>query len=185
MTKAIDPKDFREMTAETIGLDLLKALLDEIRLMPDVWQKLTKRKQDDIIERLRSRVGVNVKMAVHTLAAAGRTVVAGDLDQITIKDGVKAVVKFSQAAPNMHELYEASGKAVLIVVASADNHTAGMDDVEGEEDQRAFDMGHEYHDNDGGGMPEGSPVEGEVVDAEIVEPLALDAPPEEETETAE
>lgn len=36
MTKAIDPKDFREMTAETIGLDLLKALLDEIRLMPDV-----------------------------------------------------------------------------------------------------------------------------------------------------
>ena len=78
------PQDFRTMTAETIGKDLLGALLSEIKLLPDLWPKMSKAKQDDVIDRLRSRVETNVRMAVHILAAQGRTVVAGDLDQITI-----------------------------------------------------------------------------------------------------
>ena len=142
------PQDFRNMTADTIGKDLLQALVMELKLLPEPWQKLTKKKQDDIIDRLRNRVETNVKMAVHMLAAEGRTVVAGDLDQITIKDGVKAVVKFGTGAANLHELYEVAGKSVLVVVANAADHTGGMNDVTGEDDQRAMDLGHEYHDND-------------------------------------
>jgi ribosome modulation factor len=156
------PNDFRAMTAETVGKDLLSALVTELKLLPDVWVKLSKAKQDDIIDRLRDRITSNVGMAVHTLASAGRTVVSGDLDQITIKDGVKAVIKFGANAPSLHELYEASGKAVLVVVASADDHTGGMDEVEGEVDQRGLDLGKEYTDEDGDGMA-GS---GDVVDVE-------------------
>lgn len=156
------PQDFRNMTADTIGKDLLQALVMELKLLPEPWQKLTKKKQDDIIDRLRNRVETNVKMAVHMLAAEGRTVVAGDLDQITIKDGVKAVVKFGTGAANLHELYEVAGKSVLVVVANAADHTGGMNDVTGEDDQRAMDLGHEYHDNDGGGM-DGGDGEGEVL----------------------
>lgn len=160
------PQDFRNMTADTIGKDLLQALVMELKLLPEPWQKLTKKKQDDIIDRLRNRVETNVKMAVHMLAAEGRTVVAGDLDQITIKDGVKAVVKFGTGAANLHELYEVAGKSVLVVVANAADHTGGMSDVTGEDDQRAMDLGHEYHDNDGGGMDEAGTsdvIEGEVL----------------------
>lgn len=146
------PQDFRTMTADTIGKDILAALVAELKLLPEPWPKLPKAKQDDIIDRLRSRVDTNVKMAVHLLASQGRTVVAGDLDQITIKDGVKAVVKFSSGAPNLHELYDVAGKAVLVVVANAADHTGGMDEIKGENEQRAMDLGHEYHENDGGGM---------------------------------
>lgn len=158
------PQDFRSMTANTVGKDLLNGLLLELKLLPQPWPKLSKAKQDDIIDRLRSRVEANIKMAVHLLAAEGRTVVAGDLDQITIKDGVKAVVKFGFNAPNLHELYEVAGKAVLVVVTSPETHTAGMDEVHGEADQRGIDLGHEYHDNDGGGMDgaAGTVIEGEV-----------------------
>lgn len=156
------PQDFRTMTADTIGKDLLQALVLELKLLPEPWPKLAKKKQDDIIDRLRNRVETNVKMAVHLLAAEGRTVVAGDLDQITIKDGVKAVVKFSSAAPNLHELYDVAGKAVLVVVANAADHIGGMDEVQGEVDQRGLDLGHEYHENDGGGM-EGDAIEGETL----------------------
>ena len=81
------PQDFRTMTAESVGKDLLSALVTEIKLLPDTWPKIPQKKQDDIIDRLRERVDSQVKMAVHLLAAEGRTVVAGDLDQITIKDG--------------------------------------------------------------------------------------------------
>ena len=91
-------KDAREMTAETVGKDLLQALLAELRLLPKPWEQLPQGRQDDVIDRLRRRVETNVKMAVHLLAAQGRIVVAGAMDQITIKDGVKAVVKFAAGA---------------------------------------------------------------------------------------
>lgn len=156
-----DKQDFRQMTADTIGKDLLSGLVTELKLLPKPWPELSKAKQDDIIDRLQARVERNVGMAVHLLAAEGRVVVAGDLDQITIKDGVKAVVKFGSNAANLNELYEHSGKMVLVVVANPADHTSGMDEIEGETDQRAMDLGHEYRDDDGGGM------DGKVVDAEF------------------
>lgn len=155
--------DFRTMTADSIGKDMLSALVTEIKLLPDPWVKLSKAKQDDVIDRLRSRVESNVKMAVHLLAAEGRIVVAGDLDQITIKDGVKAVVKFGSGAANLHELYDVAGKAVLVVVANAAEHIGGMDEVRGESDQRAMDLGNEYDPNgDGKGMGDGNTIDGEA-----------------------
>jgi hypothetical protein len=146
-TQSDELKELLSMTSESLGKDLLQALVQEIKLMPDAWVKLSQKKQDDVIDRLRNRVDHNVKMAVHLIAAEGRTVVAGDLDQITIKDGVKAVVKFGSGAPNLHELYEHSGKAVLVVVATPTQHTGGMGDVKGEADQRAMDLGKEYDPN--------------------------------------
>lgn len=163
--KTDDVKALLSMTSETVGRDLLQALVQEIKLLPDTWVKLSKAKQDDVIDRLRNRVEHGVKMAVHLISAEGRTVVVGDLDQITIKDGVKAVVKFGTHAANLHELYEASGKAVLVVVSNPDQHTGGMDDIKGESDQRAMDLGHEYDPNgDGKGMDGDNGV---IVDAEI------------------
>ncbi|MGA7781140.1 MAG: Rmf/CrpP family protein [Paraburkholderia sp.] len=163
------PHDFRAMTADSIGKDLLSALVTELKLLPDTWVKLSQKKQDDIIDRLRARVASQVGMAVHTLASAGRTVVAGDLDQITIKDGVKAVIKFSAAAASLHELYDAQSKAVLVVVASAEDHTGGMDEIKGESDQRAMDLGKEYTSQDGDGM-DGPPGDDVIdVDARQIE----------------
>lgn len=66
--------DFRQMTADTIGKDLLGALVQEIRLLPDVWPKLPKAKQNDVIDRLRNRVEENVKMVVFTIASQHRSI---------------------------------------------------------------------------------------------------------------
>ena len=173
------PQDFRAMTADSIGKDLLSALVTEVKLMPDTWPKLSQKRQDDIIDRLRKRVESSVSMAVHLLAAQGRVTVCGDLDQITIKDGVKAVVKFSPAAASLHQLYEAAGKAVLVIVAAAEDHTAGMGEIAGEADQRAMDLGHEYHDNDGGGMDDSN-----VVDAELGLPAPEDVVTSQQLEEA-
>lgn len=119
-TKATAEQEFNEllgMTAESLGRDLLGALVQEIKLLPDVWPKLSQKKQDDVIDRLRSRVQHNVTMAVHLIASEGRTVVQGDLDQISIKDGVKAVVKFGSGAPNLHEQWLAQSTPAQIASA--------------------------------------------------------------------
>ncbi len=155
MSYSPETRETLEMTAGTIGRDILTALMQEIKLLPDVWAKVPQSKQDDVIERLRNRVDVGVKMAVHLIASNGRTVVAGDLEQITIKDGAKAVIKIGRGAESLHELYEAQGQQVLVVVSGAHEHTAGMDEIRGESDQRAMDLGQEYTDEDGDDVPTG------------------------------
>ena len=161
------PADFTDeqkavlnMTAKTVGKDLLSALIDEIRTMPDVWQKLSEQKQADIIERCAKRVDYNVKRAVHLIASDGRIVVAGDVEQIVIKDGAKAVVKFSKNAENLHQLFDCESKAVLVVVANSSDFTGGMDEIKAEPDQTEFDI----HDGDKAFVNVG---EAEIVDDEI------------------
>lgn len=82
---------------------------------------------------------------------------------------MKAVLKFSESAPSIDELYRSTGKAVLVTVASAAEFTGGMDEVRGESDQRAMDLGQEYTDEDGDGMGQ----DDAVID---VEARALPAP---------
>lgn len=180
--------DFRQMTAETAGKDLLGALVTEIKLLPDVWQKLSKAKQDDVIERLRNRVEENVKMVVFTIASQNRTTVAGSLGKVTIKGNVEAVINFGINAGNLPELFAAAAdqdsRTVLVVVADPAAHTQGMDQVQGENDQRAMDLGHEYQDNDGGGMdgvPDVDPDTGEIKGLPSPDQVA---PPQEELDKA-
>lgn len=155
-------QDPRAMTAQTVGKDLLGALVTELKLLPDTWPKIPQLKQDDIINRLRDRVESAVKMAVHLIASDGRTVIQGDLDQVVIKDGAKATIKIGRGAESLHDLYESQGRAVLIVVAGHEHMTGGMDDIRGESDQRGLDLGREYTDKDGDGMDGAN-----VVDAEF------------------
>lgn len=171
MSHSEEHKAVLGMTATTVGKDLLSATVLELKMLPDVWVKLSETKQNDIIDRLRKRVENAVKMAVHLIASDGRMVVAGDLEQITIKDGAKAVIKVGRAAPSLHELYDAQGKQVLIVVSDAGEHTGGMDEVRGENDQRGLNLGGEYTAEDGDGM-DGPPSDDDVVDAEF-RPVAV------------
>ncbi|MGU0648896.1 hypothetical protein ACSEU7_27100 [Pseudomonas aeruginosa] len=58
------------MTADTLGKSLLQGLIQEIRILPDVWQKLSEAKQTDVIERLEQQVRNAATIAVHTIAGA-------------------------------------------------------------------------------------------------------------------
>lgn len=183
-----EEKDFRHITAETAGKDLLGALVTEIKLLPDVWQKLSKAKQDDVIDRLRNRVEENVKMVVFTIASQNRTTVAGSLDKVTIKGNVEAVIKFGINAGNLPELFAAAAdqdsRTVLVVVADPAAHTQGMDQVKGEDDQRTMDLGHEYNDNDGGGMDGVSDVDPDTGEIKGLPSPDQVPPPQEDLDAA-
>lgn len=177
-------KDTMGMTASSIGADLLQALVQEVKLLPDVWPKLSQKKQDDVIERLRKRVMHNVQMATHLIASDGRICVQAELEQITVKDGIKAVLTMSKNDPNRHGLIDCQGKTVLIALADAEAHMGEVAAVRGEPDQRAMDLGHEYDpDGDGNGMDGGQPGPGDdVSDARILS--LTDGPLDSELEQA-
>lgn len=123
------------MAADTIGGDLLNALMQEIRLLPDIWPKLPESEQEEIIDRLRARVGDNVREAARLIASAGRLTVVGELKKITFGDKVVATLEFGKQDPTAMDLCHVQGMAVLLVVSASNAHIGGLDGVHGDPDQ--------------------------------------------------
>lgn len=72
-------QDVINMTIDTIGKDMLSAMVDELRNQQDVWQKLSEDKQGEVIERLTKRVKSNVQTAVHLIASNGNHTIVAEL----------------------------------------------------------------------------------------------------------
>ena len=124
-----------DMTSETVGKSLLKELIQEISLLPEVWSALSKDKQDDIIGRIRENVKENVRKAVFEIKSQGSATIVGEVVKVEIQDGVKAVIRFGKNALNLNELYGCAGLAVMVVIANPEQHLDGIDDIEGQDDQ--------------------------------------------------
>lgn len=129
-----------QMASETLGRDLLQACLQEMRDMPEVWAKMSEKRQAAVIERLASRVSTSVKAAVRILAADNRPTIDGILESVAVKDGIKATFKVSQHNPERHHLIDSVNKVCLLVVASAADHLDGMDEVQPDPDQNPLDL---------------------------------------------
>ncbi|MBL0142640.1 MAG: hypothetical protein IPP91_11205 [Betaproteobacteria bacterium] len=124
-----------ELARETLGRDLLEALIMEIRLMPDVWEKLGQEAQDDVLDRLRNRVRDLTRQAVGLIVSSERTVLAATVESVTFKDGIKATLKIAKTARGRHDLADQKGADVVVVIADPGEYLQGMDAVRGEDEQ--------------------------------------------------
>jgi len=146
------PQNTSAIAANTLAKDLLSALVTEIKLLPDVWPKLVQDKQNEIIDRLRARVISGIAQAVNIISSQGKIAIAGELEQILVKDGAKATIKIESKTQSLHDLCEMQAQRIFIVSADHLQYLGGVGDIQGEPDQRSFNMGHEYTDTDGAGM---------------------------------
>lgn len=130
-----------DMSVSNLGQALMGLVIQELKALPDVWQKLPQFKQDEVIERIRLNVDASVGSAVQIIASQGCQRVTGDLKKVSIEGGKKeAVVAINtgNSTDSLHALYESTKQPVLIVVAAPDQFTGGMDEIRGEPDQ--YDM---------------------------------------------
>ncbi|MDF3936692.1 cell division protein FtsK [Pseudomonas citronellolis] len=137
---------FLQMTADTLGKSLLQGLIQEIRIMPDVWQKLSEAKQTDVINRLEQQVRNAATIAVHTIAGAERETVYGKLESIAAKDKMKAVIVVNHSSPNKHDLLDAVNEDCLLIIGGAAEFLGGMKDVQADPDQAPLDLNGGDHD---------------------------------------
>ncbi|RCI40881.1 cell division protein FtsK, partial [Pseudomonas aeruginosa] len=160
---------FLHMTADTLGKSLLQGLIQEIRILPDVWQKLSEAKQTDVIERLEQQVRNAATIAVHTIAGSDRDTVYGKLESFTAKDKVKAVFTVSPSSPNQEQLFGAVHQDCLLIIGGAAEFLDGMKDVKADPDQNPLDLNGGDHDMEDpgawGGMQPAD--DSDVVDAEF------------------
>ena len=113
------------VAAETMLTDLMSTMLDELKLIPDCWQKLSQKKQDDALHRIENRLRDNISQAVNIIAADGCAVVYADVEQVVFKDGIKCVLKLGMSNPARHDLADAVGHPVLIVVGDSNQFMGG------------------------------------------------------------
>lgn len=161
---------FLHMTADTLGKSLPQGLIQEIRILPDVWQKLSEAKQTDVIERLEQQVRNAATIAVHTIAGAERETVYGKLESIAAKDKMKAVIVVNHSSPNKHDLLDAVNEDCLLIIGGAAEFLDGMKDVKADPDQNPLDLngGDGDMEEDGAWGVEQQPDD-DVVDAEFQE----------------
>lgn len=120
---------------------LVARMVEEFKAMPDVWQKLGQVKQGEVLSRLRDFAEEYVVQAVTTIASDDRPTLQATLDQVVVKDGLKAVLHMPKNSEDRHELIDAQGKDVLVVVVDHQQYTQGTSKVKPEKDQKELDMG--------------------------------------------
>lgn len=163
---------FLHMTAETLGRSLLEGLIQEIRIMPDHWMKLSQAKQNDVIERLQKQITTAVGKAVYMIAAAERKTAYGKLESVAIKDKMKAVLVINPHSPCKHDLMDAVEQDCLLILGGAEEYLQGLDQVEGDPDQPPLDLnGGDQDMSEDGAWDHGS--DEDLVDAEFYEAPAL------------
>lgn len=131
---------FLTMTADTLGKSLLQGLIQEIRILPDVWQKIPEKKQTEVIERLERQVRNAATIAVHTIAGGERETVYGKLESVAVKDKMKAVLVVNPSSPHKHDLLDAVNQDCLLIIGGAAEFLHGTDEVQADPDQTPLDL---------------------------------------------
>lgn len=138
MTEATPPGDpekgkaavaAAELAAETMGRDLLSALVDELKAAPDCWDKMSQQDQDQTIERLRRRITKLVQEALGLVFRGEYPAVRATVAGVRFKKGITASLQVERGAYNRHELADAEGQQVLIVMANPDDYLARMEEI--------------------------------------------------------
>lgn len=125
MTKTKDQisDETLDLAAATLTGDIRDFLLDRVRNLGKPWAAMTEDEQSDQIHAAKDAAEHLVRQVVTLIASEGRKSLVGNLVKVQIKDAIQCQVNFSKSDELRHELFDAQGQAVLLVVASAEPFT--------------------------------------------------------------
>ncbi len=98
---------------------IMDIALEPLRQTKD-WQSMPEQDQQKVIDRLDKRLGGFVCGDLREyMEVNGRTAIACALDSITVKDGFKITLSAAQLNSLRHDLVDAQGTRVLLVLPNA------------------------------------------------------------------
>lgn len=113
-----------EIATATLTGDVRDKFLDMLRFQQDKrpWNQRSEQDQRQTVHTVETLVHDLVRRSVELIAAQGRRTVKAVVEQVTIKDGIKAVLTLSRHDEQRHALADATGHTVLLVVADPDEY---------------------------------------------------------------
>lgn len=129
-----EPEKAIRVASETMLGDLRDICMQNIRFNIE-WSKLPEAKQRDIVSNVETAVSYAIGKAVKHIANAGHDEVIGTIESVTVKDGIKTVIKSKMDHESILALANAQGNFVRILVTDSEQFKGTHDDYPVEPDQ--------------------------------------------------
>jgi len=104
------------------------------------WNMTSEKNQEIALHRMEEVIERSVRQAVIVIATDRAPSLAGTVESVTFKDGIKAVLTLDKHAEGRHNLADAEGTTVLIVMANPEQFTGGMEKVGAAPDQHGLPL---------------------------------------------
>ena len=125
----------RAMLVQCLHGEMRDAILDEIKAAPEVWQKLPQAKQEEVIGRVDNRVMSMLRDALDVLVGYEFPVATAHLEQVTVKENIKAVVTLAKNSPDRHAIIDSVGYDVRLAIADPEMFAGEPGKVTSDPDQ--------------------------------------------------
>lgn len=125
---------------ETFLGDLMSIVIDQVKAIHKPWEELSEDEQGAFIESIKLRCKTIARKAINIIASQGMTTVTADVDSVTFKEGIKVVLKIGAHVEGRHDVADAEGQPVLLVVSNAEDLVTEHDLPEADPDQRGIDF---------------------------------------------
>lgn len=118
-----------EIAASAVGRTLLKTLSDELERQPAAWRDLSEVDQHQALERMRQSVRLAVTDALRVIFGQQMPAVPATLEGLSSKGSISMRLTVAKSAANRHELLDAVGTQVVVLIGNPDVYLEGMDEI--------------------------------------------------------
>ena len=117
-------KSATDLAREFLLGEVLSAAMKQLRAAERPWLRLPEEQQMEVIREMREDVSEAIERAVVIIASDARTVFHAEVESVTFKEGVKAVLHMANTMAS-HELADSAGGSVLVVIEDAKRYVRG------------------------------------------------------------
>jgi hypothetical protein len=129
-------KSARDLAREFMLGEVMAAATKQLRALDKPWLRLPENHQRNVLSEVQDDVERAIAQAVEIIATDDRTRFVAQVEQVTFKDGVKAVLTMPNTQAS-HELADTAGGRVFVVIEDPARYLmAGSNVPKAEPDQK-------------------------------------------------
>lgn len=133
--QAIAEDDATYVSREFLLGDLIKSVTRRFKTLAVPFSSLSESEQTALLSNVADDARRATKEAIRIIESDNRTHFMAEVEQVTFKEGVKAVLKMMNT-PESHELADKAGGIVMVVISDGATYMELGDACHGESDQR-------------------------------------------------
>jgi hypothetical protein len=137
----IPEKSSRDIARELLLGEVMAAATRQLRALEKPWLRLPEAKQREVLRDVQVDVEIVIERAVEIIATDDRTRFVAQVESVTFKDGVKAVLTMANTQAS-HELADVQGGRVFVVIEDPSRYlVAGGNVPQADPDQHPLEGG--------------------------------------------
>ena len=140
MTEALKDKPISsiEFAKNELTGKLLQICVSQLDKLKTPWSHTSEKNQEIALNAMRQAVTAAVTDAVMIINADRKPRLDATVDSVTFKDEIKATLTLSKAMGGRHELADAAGSTVSVIIARPEDFTGGGNKVKPQPDQKSL-----------------------------------------------